>query len=68
MAGRPTGNKNKPKGEEKALDKYMLGGEETLTKGVAKICSEIEVLRREMKGEMGKLKKQMAEKRLEREE
>lgn len=68
MAGRPNGSKNKPKGEEKALDKYIMGGEETLTNGVAKICSEIEALRRKMKGEMEKLKEQMAEERLEREE
>lgn len=59
MGGRPVGSRNKPKGEEKALDKYMIGGEEMLKKGLEKIFSEIEGLRKEMRGDMERLKEQM---------
>lgn len=64
MVGRPAGSKNKPKGEEKAIDKYMVGGEEAWKSGVEKIIAEI----REMRGEMESFKEQLAEERRAREE
>lgn len=55
-AGRQTAGrdaKNKGKGEESMLEKYVKGGEEVWSKGLKKIL--LEILRRDMKEEMEKM-------------
>lgn len=73
--GRPAGNKNKPKEMENVIDKYMSGTEEVWKKGIEKIMTEIEKMRREVRGEMegmkeeiGRLNERLIEERKAREE
>lgn len=59
MAGRPTGSKNKPKGDEHAIEKYVVGGEEIWKKGFGKVINKIEEMRREVRGKMEKIKEEI---------
>lgn len=77
-AGRSTGSKNKAKGEDNVMDKYMIGGEELWKRGIEKILAEMEEMeemrnemreeRKEMRREMKKMMDQLAEQRRAREE
>lgn len=59
MAGRSTRSKNKPKGDEHAIEKYVIGGEEIWKKGFEKVINAIEEMRREVRGEMEKMKEEI---------
>ncbi|KAG7196804.1 hypothetical protein KM043_016917 [Ampulex compressa] len=57
--------KNKGKGEENTMEKYVKGGEEVWSRGLEKILTEIDTLKRDMKEEIRAMKEEM-EKRNDR--
>lgn len=48
-AGRPAGSKNKAKGEDNVMDKYMTGNEEAWKRRIKKLLTEVVEMRNEVR-------------------